>query len=377
MVYYLTYNERPNGLYQSQVLETLDFVNDHLSIDCTLIAFVSWRTYFSDRYTIKKLLPKSRVFPSIPKFIWIAMNGLQLLPILVANKPVKLIGRGPLATFIVLFLKRHFFPNVTVCLDSRGLAAVEDKEYGVYPPRVAAVLPLLEQRALALSDCVSVITDRMKEHLMNAYDISDSTKFVTIPCTISDHFVTQHGGDTITREKLGIDADSTLLAYVGSTAKWQSFGLLINWLDIVLGRHVNSSVLLLCERTADISELIAKYPGRVVNIKVPFRSVYHHLKLADYGLLLREASATNWVSSPTKTAEYLISGLPIITNRNIQVAELIADENVGIVLNDFECPETLQPVSQNLRQRCIKVADNFSKNNPVIKKRLAWLYAPK
>lgn len=45
--------------------------------------------------------------------------------------------------------------------------------------------------------------------------------------------------------------------------------------------------------------------------------VHEHLLAADFGLMIRQPSATNMVASPIKFAEYLAAGVGVIASRGI------------------------------------------------------------
>ncbi|HMZ48095.1 MAG TPA: hypothetical protein PLP28_03885, partial [Flavobacteriales bacterium] len=57
------------------------------------------------------------------------------------------------------------------------------------------------------------------------------------------------------------------------------------------------------------------------------------LAQCDLGIMVRERTITNQVASPTKFAEYLASGLRIITNAGLgDFSELVAREDLGLVV---------------------------------------------
>ena len=62
----------------------------------------------------------------------------------------------------------------------------------------------------------------------------------------------------------------------------------------------------------EIENLKRQYPGRMIQIWSAEQDVTSYLKLADYGLLIRENTVTNSVASPVKFAEYLNAGLNVI-----------------------------------------------------------------
>lgn len=68
------------------------------------------------------------------------------------------------------------------------------------------------------------------------------------------------------------------------------------------------------------------------------REINAFLNAADLGIILRDDVATNRVSSPTKLAEYLLAGLPVLTSDHIgDYSDFIRANGLGVVVrNDVE-----------------------------------------
>ena len=65
---YITFNDLPNGIYISQVIDVVKLFQEH-SVDAKLIAFLPFSKYFNERKKIKSLFKESIVLPSFPKLI--------------------------------------------------------------------------------------------------------------------------------------------------------------------------------------------------------------------------------------------------------------------------------------------------------------------
>lgn len=374
MNWYVTYNEPPNGLYQSQVVETLRFVDLELGIPYKLFVFVSLRGFWQHRREFRKMRPGSVVLPSIPAFRLISFNALFLVPALLWNPPPKIVSRGPLATTIALAVQRlALFSKPKVVFDARGLADVENKEYGIYPDHVGKVLFELEHRSLEQSDKVSIITDEMFNYWKSENPALDRNRFITVPCTLSEGFCSKNNL-TLSRGDLGFRNDQILLCYIGSTAKWQSFDQLVGWCEQVLRGFTEVALLFICQEDKGVQRLKELFPDRVKRTIVPGSAVYSYLKICDYGLLMRGESVTNSVSSPTKTAEYLAAGLAIITNENVAVSRFVKERQVGIVLKGFEIPEEIKRPGHAVRESAVDASTAFLKSSTHIREKLRSVY---
>ena len=70
--------------------------------------------------------------------------------------------------------------------------------------------------------------------------------------------------------------------------------------------------------------------------RVPHCEVPEYLRAADIALSFIKPSYSKLASSPTKIAEYLASGLPIICNAGIgDLDELIEGDRVGVLVREF------------------------------------------
>ena len=71
-------------------------------------------------------------------------------------------------------------------------------------------------------------------------------------------------------------------------------------------------------------------------LSVPAREVASYLSAADAGLSFIKRCFSKIASSPTKNAEYLACGLPLIINAGIGDSDALIDEwKAGVLLRDF------------------------------------------
>ena len=117
-----------------------------------------------------------------------------------------------------------------------------------------------------------------------------------------------------TRKNLGI-LDKKVLIYSGSMLTYQCFESCIgffktlsaDWIFLVLSPNLNEAR----------KHLKTLKDNRYILKNVSFFEVNAYLNVADLGIILRENSDINKSASPTKYAEYCLSGLGIIYSDNI------------------------------------------------------------
>ena len=353
---YLTFNDEPGGVYQSQVIDVCRFWEDTFNEKVKLIAFVSGRNYFKTRGKIKQMYSNSVVLPMYPGIDnW--QKNLFLLRSARFNKPKEnVIGRGVFATL----LARDSMSFNKVCFDARGAYTAEWNEYlKSEAPVLAKNMPKLESRAVLESNWRIVVSQKLIDYWKTNFRFM-STYYSLIPCTLSEDVSTKYDteeANTI-RKQLGVTDNEVLLVYSGSSAGWQSIGILDRTLNNALNANPTLKVLMLC-KPGNATQLLKEYPGRVIQKWLPENEVHNHLTAADYGLLIREESVTNEVSSPVKFAEYLAAGLPVIISEHIgDFSAFVQDKSCGTLAKSTNWA-TLQRPTLNDKQRIQGLADTF------------------
>ena len=353
---YLTFNDEPGGVYQSQVIDVCRFWEDTFNEKVKLIAFVSGRNYFKTRSKLKKMYSNSVVLPMYPGIDnW--EKNIFLLRLARALKPKEnVIGRGVFATL----LARDTMSFNKVCFDARGAYTAEWKEYMQgEAPELAKNMPKLESRAVLESNWRIAVSQKLIDYWKTSFHFM-STYYSLIPCTLSQDVSTQYNieeADAI-RKQLGVADNEVLIVYSGSSAGWQSMNALERILTNAINTNPGIKVLMLCKPNT-INHLIKAHPGRVIQKWLPENEVHTYLTAADYGLLIREESVTNEVSSPVKFAEYLAAGLPVIISEHIgDFSAFVQDKNCGSLAKSIDWG-TLQRPAVNEKQRIQAIADLY------------------
>lgn len=354
MIFYLTYNDQPSGVYWSQVTDVVEHLNTLGAGKVKLVALVSGRDFLKTRRAIKAHSPSAWVLPMVPTMRRWKQNTAILAWVCRLMRPSGIICRGPFATWMALRMRERSLTK-KVCFDGRGAYAAEWEEYRIIDDdALIAQFRPLENEAVNKSDFRLAVSNALVSHWRERYDYKGDAH-VVIPCTL--------GADVRPgAPKERID-DIVRLVYSGSTAGWQSFELLNGLLRQALDAQPNVHVLFLSKRDANNSALEAAYPGRVEVKWLDHAQVAQALATCDYGIMVRERTITNHVASPTKFAEYLSNGLRVITNEGLgDFSELVRNEELGVVLRDREPLPLLTPVGEHERERLSRFAkERFTK----------------
>jgi glycosyltransferase involved in cell wall biosynthesis len=366
-MYYLTFGDAPSGIYTSQVIDVCKFLNDSFNLKVRLIAIISIRGFLTNKKQIISRYPESIVLPMIPRLVNWKLNFYILSMRLFLFKPAPMIARGALATSLALKLKKYNLVS-RVCLDGRGSYSAEWKEYNVVEDiKLKNEIEGVEENAVNKSNFRLAVSQKLVQHWTDKfnYKLQDH---VIIPCTLSkDFFISMPSREHISvkRKEYNYKDDDIILCYSGSAAGWQSSDLIDQFLLNILAQNDKIQILLLSNFELDKFKSFVKFPGRIKQMWLNHENVQDILNMSDYGMLIREKSVTNEVASPTKFAEYLSSGLPVIISENLgDYSEFVKKNNCGIVFCEKQdsFPELLS-VSIERKQMMMNIAANYFAKN--------------
>lgn len=330
MILFLTFNDTLSGIYQSQVIDVCRFINQEFAIKVKLVAFISLRNFFRERARIKNTYNSSIVFPMFPG----VTNWKKNYFLLSFLRSDMIIARGPFATWLSLVAKRKGKTGM-VCFDARGAYTAEFNEYDVSrKASMNKMMHQLEMNVVLSSDFRIAVSEELVRYWKQQFDYN-TNGHVVIPCTVSSAFLNEFNSDVISRarKEIGFSDGDLVIAYSGSGAAWQSLDSTKRLLEQIMESDKRVKILLM---TSSPSRFSSKYDSRVVKKNVTPDKVRNLLVAADYGILVREDSVTNKVSSPVKFAEYLACGLPVIISNNIGDYPLFVKQHkAGIVFSEI------------------------------------------
>ncbi len=367
---FLTYNDYYSGIYQSQVIDVCEHIDNTQHVSVRLVAFVSIRRYFKERKILKRYYKKSWILPMFPTVRFYRWNSIVLFFLCLFTGERCIWARGVFSSLISLSLKNSGLCKYLL-FDARGAYQAEANEFKVIEDRkILNAMGTLEKRALKKSDAQLAVSEELRKWWQVTYDFLPD-KSIVIPCTVNKTFEAQLPEDNdrdVLRGKLGIDTREVVLVFSGGAGGWQSLEILETFLSNFFRSHANGKLLFLSESMPRNSQVFQQYKLRIIHRWVPPHEVRNYLVAGDYGLLLRPRSVTNLVASPVKFAEYLCAGLKVIISEGIgDYSAFVRERNCGF-LNDEEFSLGVQNNEERLRVRNIGM-QFFSKNSEAINAR--------
>lgn len=365
MIYYLTYNEPLNGIFNSQVLDVVKYLRLEHKVNIKLISFLpigfNMSNFRDVSAKLKSVESNCVIIPTLPVQYGWKFNWLLLYVVLLFHKKGSIFSREIFASYLALKC-RNFGVVKKVCHDGRGSNLGQMLEYDVYPNNLKKDVENIEPYVINQADFRLAVSNNLITYWQKHF-LYQSNQHVVIPCTISERNINHYLNEkniSNKRKEFGFLEKDVVLVFSGSNFGWQSFDLIKQFCELQLMNDERVKIVFLSKEDDVIKELIEKYKDRILCKWLTFEEVSDFLIICDYGILLRLSNDTNNVASPTKFGEYLASGLPVIVSGNLEFSKLVSLNHCGILVNN----ESLKTIHFNRitfqeKERIIDVAKHF------------------
>ena len=280
--------------------------------------------------------------PSLPATIFDVLAGVRFAGPLVGRNKIELVhARGYIAATIAMALKRKF--GVKMIFDIRGLMAEEYVDSNHWPKGGLRyrVTKSVEQRILAATDAVVTLTDRIWPIIKEWKGLKGrQVPHAVIPCCVDLSFFKF---DEQQRSRLRAELDLNdrfTLVYSGSLDGWYLTEETADFFAAIVRKRPDAHLMWLTMGSPErVGQLMSKrgisedhYSVRAVAPK----EMPSYLAAGDVGISFIKRCFSKLASSPTKNAEYLACGLPIVINSGIGDSDgLMQEPFAGILIRDF------------------------------------------
>jgi glycosyltransferase involved in cell wall biosynthesis len=150
---------------------------------------------------------------------------------------------------------------------------------------------------------------------------------VVIPCAASeDLFFYDAELRAQVRKRLGYKNGERVFVFSGSLVGYQCFEEMVVLFEALQRTDLHARLLVLTPDVETARRRLMHFNSNVVQvIRVPLDEVNGYLNAADIAFMLRHSSELNRVASPTKFAEYCLTGLPVIMTDAVEDAWRISE----------------------------------------------------
>lgn len=234
--------------------------------------------------------------------------------------------------------------NLRILFDDHGISPEEEAMNGAHVNRIKAVEEL-ERNALVSADLSIFVSNRMATHYASKYNLP-SLPHLILPCCVERKFFFEEP----LLQGVDLPADRLVLGYAGTLAVWQCGEEMLALFARLHARDPSLFFLLLAPAREHDSAHAAVAAAGIPEDAILIAEVAHDripgcLSRVDVGLLLRRDHPVNRVASPTKFAEYLASGVPVLMTDGIGDYSAESETaNLGLVVPEDELlTEEIEP----------------------------------
>ncbi len=250
--------------------------------------------------------------------------------------------------------------------DFRGLLAEEYVDAGIWKEGGALyqAAKRVEREGFSRADHIVVLAEKMRGYIVER-KWADTNRIEVIPCCVdSDRFETARNDQSQLENTAPYE-----LIYAGSVT-----GLYLleemGRFYVALKRRVPSARFRILTGTpaVEVQRVLLRVGignGDTIICAATPDEIPSHLARARLAISFRKSTFSQLAASPAKIAEYLVAGLPVVSNAGVgDMDRLMEESEVGVVLRDFREATFRSAVdrvvelaaSGDVRARCFRIA---------------------
>ncbi len=280
--------------------------------------------------------------PSLPATIYDVIAGTRKAKTLIRRNRIGMVhARSHIPATIALALQRSL--GTKMIFDLRGLMAEEyvDAQHWRKDSLPYRITKAAERRVFAETDAVVTLTERIWPIIEDWEGLRGrDVQHAVVPCCVDlSLFKFAENERALRRTELGL-GDKFTIVYSGSLDGWYLTEEMADFFAAFSRRRPDAHMIWLTNGSHERIRALMKSrnvaPDHFNVLSVPARVVPSYLAAADAGLSFIKRCFSKLASSPTKNAEYLACGLPLIINAGIGDSDaLVTDSNAGVLLREF------------------------------------------
>jgi glycosyltransferase involved in cell wall biosynthesis len=214
------------------------------------------------------------------------------------------------------------------------------------------------------ADCAIAVTNCLKEMIKQQNpDIPVSV----IPCpALDERFFYSSNLRQKYRDCLKFAANDRVLVYAGGVGHYHCTGEIIDIFKQLFDRDTRWRLLFLTNKIEEaISYLSILETHQYKIFQVNNEEVNGYLNAADAAIIIRKNHPLNYVASPTKFAEYVSTGLPVVISDSIGDSSKYIKENskLGVLDTDFKNINKCDFSSKSRTERSALCKKVYSRNS--------------
>lgn len=196
------------------------------------------------------------------------------------------------------------------------------------------ILKIIESFLFKKSDCIVILTNKVKEYLVNKKKVNEKKLYV-IPCSVDyDNFYIEskkfNKSDLL--KKLNLKLDHKILCYCGSISEYYMIHEMFQLFERLYAKNKKFYFLLITNQKIDLDKILNNklYKDNIILQNTEWKNIPSLLSCADIMISFIKPTFAKIASSPTKVAEGFALGIPLLSNKNIgDLDSIIKNNNLG------------------------------------------------
>lgn len=298
--------------------------------------------------------------PSAPATVFDIINGAFFLRRKLRREKIDILHARVHVPAVMAALARKFLSQQKkpkLLFDIRGFFPEEYVDAGVWPADglIFRAVKRIERWLMREADGFVVLTERAREILFdeNNQEQTENLKPVeVIPCCVDLKRFESAGVESRTRIRKELRlAERFVCAYIGAFGGWYLTKETADFLGALKTERADAYALILTQsEPSAIRELLLERgygASDYLIAKVAPELIPEYLSAADVAVSFIKPCYSKQASSPTKNAEYLACGLPIIANDGVgDTTEQIENDSIGVIIRDFSDDAYMRAIDQ-------------------------------
>ncbi|HEX9423158.1 MAG TPA: glycosyltransferase [Pyrinomonadaceae bacterium] len=298
---------------------------------------------------------KYHKWPSLPATIYDMAVGAWTIARIMRREDVDILHARNHVPAVMSVVARKFKRGQLV-FDIRGFMPEEYTDAGVWPENgyLYRVLKRVERYILRVSNAFVLLTEKARDIVFPGCNDMDEfgRPIEVIPCCVDfERFSSAgHALRESLREELNLTG-RRVIVYLGSFGGWYMTDEMTQFLAAAHEQDPSTFSMILTQSPRQLvidrmSSLGIEAKNFLVTRVTP-DEVPRFLGAADVAISFIKPCYSKQSSSPTKIAEYLASGLPIVCNAGVgDLDKLIEENSVGALLREFNPEAYLEALNQ-------------------------------
>lgn len=371
---YICYFGLNEPLVQTQVLPYLRGLSRE-GIDVSLLTFEpnyrqisvrdvqEWRAVQAEAGIEWSYLPYHKR-PSLASTAYDIVAGARFVLRAFRQKPIDVLHARSHVPLAMALLARRWGASCRLIFDIRGLMAEEYRDAGIWRENSLAfrAVKRVEAQGIQKADQLVVLTAKFRDWLVTQ-NKKPAEQIEVIPCCVDISEPALKDKTEFTSQ-----TDRFEVVYAGSVTGLYLLEEMGRFFLELKELRPDAFFRVLTHSSKEFAENVLRSCGlgpEDFNISsVPPSEVRHWLSRAHVGLSFRKPTFSQIAASPTKVAEYLAAGVPVVCNDGVGDADFISQNRVGIMVNTLDSPTFSEAAARimsllddpHLRERCIDTA---------------------